>query len=537
MNVPTQAPRLARTAFLALLMTSVATGALAAPKHQRAKASPNAALAAEVKELRAQIEELKAAVAAQAAAQAQPVAQVEAQQAQIETLGQQVAEIKTNQAAATSDIATLKKPSGSTVVPKLSNGKPAFATADGAFSAELKAVLMFDAAKYMQKNRLPAAVTARDLNDGTTFRRARLGLGGKLFKDFDYGFLYEFGGSGAEEPGRIHEAYLQYNGLKPLRIRLGAFEPNIGLAAASSTSGVALMERPAPAEIARGVAAGDARSALQVAASGVVGEGDTELSTKWLVSTALTGAQVGAANAFGEQQAWIGRVALAPSLNGFQAHLGANVQHVFHPTDATGGTNPRYPVQLRDRPELRVDGARLVDTGAIDTRHITVYGAEAGLNVRNFTAEGEYFKFNIDRRNTTAVALGDPRFDGWYVQGSWVITGEPRTYNGGEARFDAPKPAFNFNPKAGVWGAFELAARYSTVNLNWRDGLRGAATPAGGVRGGEQTIWTVGLNWYLNPSMRMMFNYQNVEIDRLNATGVQIGQKYDAVAMRAQLAF
>src|SRR5207237_100213 len=119
----------------------------------------------------------------------------------------------------------------------------------------------------------------------------------------------------------------------------------------------------------------------------------------------------------------------------------------------------RYPVQLRDRPELRIDTTRLVDTGAIDARHVSVYGAEAGVSVKNFLLESEYFWYNIDRRNTTAVTLGDPSFNGWYVQGVWVLTGENRPYNPGEARFDAPKPAYNFNPAAGTWGAWELAAR------------------------------------------------------------------------------
>src|SRR6185369_9115059 len=226
---------------------------------------------------------------------------------------------------------------------------------------------------------LPATITgaARDLNDGTNFRRARFGVDGKLFKDFDYALIYEFGGSGAEDAGHIQEAWIQYSALKPLRIRLGAFEPNIGLAAAVSTSQMPLLERPAAAEIARGVAAGDSRSALQVAGNGVFGEGDTGLATRWFFSTAVTGNVVSTLNTaasgftpqpFGEQQAWIGRVALAPFTPGFQAHIGANAQYVFHPSDSTGpGTVAnRYPVQLRDRPELRIDSTRLVDTGAID---------------------------------------------------------------------------------------------------------------------------------------------------------------------------
>jgi phosphate-selective porin OprO/OprP len=45
-------------------------------------------------------------------------------------------------------------------------------------------------------------VTNRDLNEGFNFRRARFGIDGKLFRDFDYSFIYEFGGSGQEDPGR-----------------------------------------------------------------------------------------------------------------------------------------------------------------------------------------------------------------------------------------------------------------------------------------------------------------------------------------------
>jgi phosphate-selective porin OprO/OprP len=542
--------RLAHSAFLAILLTSTATGALAAPKHKARPARANAALEAEVKDLRAQLEELKAQVAAQAQAQAQPAAQVQAQQAQIDSLNQQLADVKTQQDAANSDIITLKAPpTGSTVIASLPNGKPAFATADKRFTANIRAIVMFDTGQYFQKNNLPATVTgsARDLNSGTNFRRARFGIDGKLFGDFDYALIYEFGGSGAEDTGHIQEVWAQYTGWHPWRIRIGAFEPNIGLTAAVSTSQMPFLERASPSEVARNVAAGDSRSAIQFQGNGVFGEGDSGIAARWFVSTALTGNVVTTFNSaatsfnaqpFGEQQAWIGRVAIAPfdSVN-WQAHFGLNAQYVFHANDATGGANPRYPIQLRDRPELRLDTTRLVDTGAIDGRHAAVYGAEAGASMQNFLIEGEYFKYKIDRRETGATILGNPRFDGWYVQGVWVVTGENRPYNPTEARFDAPKMNYNFNPAAGTWGALELAARYSDLDLNWHEGVGGAATPTGGIRGGEQKIWTVGVNWYLNPDIRFMLDYLHVKIDRLNAAGAQQGQSYDALALRSQLTF
>jgi phosphate-selective porin OprO/OprP len=531
------------------LMASASTAALAAPKHKHvartdARDAKLQALAQEVSELKAEMAQIRA----QSATPQVASAEVSALQQQLAATQAQLSDVKASQTAAVADIETLKAPpAGATVIASLPNGKPAFATADGRFTANIRAIVMFDAGKYLQKSNLPANTVGRDLNDGTNFRRARFGIDGKLFKDFDYALIYEFGGSGAEDAGHIQEAWVQYTALKPWRIRLGAFEPNIGLAAAVSTSQMPIMERPAPAEVARNIAAGDSRSALQLAGNGLFGEGDTGIASRWFLSTAVTGNVVGTINSTGgataqpsdEQQAWIGRVAIAPfSSTDWQAHFGLNAQYVFHPNDSGLGTNPRYSVQLRDRPELRLDATRLVDTGGIDARHVTVLGAEAGATMQNFMIEGEAFKYDIDRRlSSTQIGFSNPKFSGWYVQGAWVLTGENRPYNPAEARFDAPKMNYNFNPEAGAYGALELVARYSDLDLNFHSGAAGAAASLDAIRGGEQKISTVGLNWYLNPDIRMMFDYQHVDVTRLNAAGAQIGQTYNALAARAQFTF
>jgi phosphate-selective porin OprO/OprP len=510
-----------------VLLCSVSTAALAAPAS--AKDVQLQAMQRQLDDMRAQLDAMKAS--------GQQDARLSAMQQQLDSFAATLADMKAQQDTASADIATLKlPPAANTVTTTLSNGKPAFATADGRFTANIRAILMMDAGKYFQKDNLPSTVTNRDLNDGINFRRARIGFDGKLFGDFDYSFVYEFGGSGAEEAGRLYEASVTYTALKPFRLKVGAFEPNVGLAAATSTSQMPLLERPAPAEAARNVAAGDSRAAVQLSANDAIGS-ETGIAVRWLASGAFTGNTLGGTQQFDEQTGWLARVALAPySGVDWQAHLGGNIQYVYQPNDAVGptGTGARYPIQIRDRPELRLTGDRLVDTGAIDSANATVYGGEAAFQVRNFLLEGEVFRYEIERRNST---LPDPHFRGWYVQGSWVLTGEPRPYNPVEGRFDAPKLTYNFTPQAGTWGAFEIAARYSVLDLNYREGNRGAAGPVGSVRGGEQKIYTVGLNWYLNPSMRLMLNYQHVDIDRLTATGAQAGQEYDAIAARAQVTF
>ena len=437
------------TASLAgMLLCGVSSAALAAPA--------SAASDARLQTMQSQLDDLRAQLNTMRSAGQPADPRLTAIQSQLEAMAAQLADMKATQDTANTSIATLQlAPQGATTIPTLPNGKPALASADGRFTANIKAILMFDGGKYFQKDNLPASVVNRDLNEGFNFRRARFGVDGKLFRDFDYSFIYEFGGSGQEDPGRLYEAAITYTYLKPFRLKVGAFEPNIGLAAAVSTSQMPLMERPAPAEVARSVAAGDSRVAFQVQANDVIGAGDTGLAARWMISSAYTanviaaGASSAAATVqpFDEQNAVIGRATIAPFYStDWQAHFGVNYQYVIHPNDAGATATTRYASQLRDRPELRLDGTRLIDTGAIDSRHTRVFGAEGAFQFGPMMIEGEYFDYKIDRRITTALNLPDPQFNGFYVMGSWILTGESRVYNAVEARFDAPKLTYNFNP-------------------------------------------------------------------------------------------
>ena len=56
------------------------------------------------------------------------------------------------------------------------------------------------------------------------------------------------------------------------------------------------------------------------------------------------------------------------------------------------------------------------------------------------------------------------------------------------------------------------------------------------VRGGEQDILGAGINWYLNPNLRMMFNYLRVLDVRNSAEGFD-GENPDIFQVRAQLDF
>jgi len=439
-------------------------------------------------------------------------------------------------------------------VSRIDSGHPLIATADGRFTANLLGIMQFDVGDYFQKAAGPlstdlrragaAADTARarDLSDGSTFRRARIGIGGRAFGDFEYTVLFDFGGSGEENAGHVQELWLQYSGWKPAHFRVGAFAPFIGLEDAGSTNGMMFLERPAPADIARNVAAGDFREAGQVAFTG----------SRWFASGAITGRLVNTAGStttqpYQSQLGFVGRAGVLPiKTDDDILHTGIHGSYVAHPSntggpDAAAGT-AISPVQLRIQPELRVDGTNMIDTGAIDASHAYTAGAELAIEHKNFLLQGEYEHIGIERRNSP---LPDPHFTGYYVEGSWMITGQRRRYNDGNYAFDGPKIDGSFNPAKGNWGAWELAARYSDTDLNYHQGTFGKALPTGGVRGGNLKIITGGVNWYLNSIARIMFDYQHVKIDRLSPSatsyqtpvGAEIGQTYNTASARFQLAF
>jgi phosphate-selective porin OprO/OprP len=314
-----------------------------------------------------------------------------------------------------------------------------------------------------------------------------------------------------------------------------------------STNGIPFLERSGPEDAARNLAAGDTRIAAQLF-------GYTD---RWFASAAVTGRTVGVistgtatatAPTFGDQLGFVARAAGTP-LRGsdWLVHVGAHGSYVDRPANASGPSSSGATtlsgetVAFNDTPELRVDGTKLVDTGKIPARNASTAGLEFAVQKQNLLLQSEYEYFQVQRSD----GLSSPHFSGFYVAGTWTITGEARKYNTATAAFDAPNVAHPFNPKEGGWGAWELAVRYSDLNLNYHAGAAGTAQPANGVRGGDQQILTAGVNWYLNPVVRFVFDVQHVKIDRLSPSaanfvtpaGAQIGQTYNAVALRSQIAF
>jgi phosphate-selective porin OprO/OprP len=206
-------------------------------------------------------------------------------------------------------------------------------------------------------------------------------------------------------------------------------------------------------------------------------------------------------------------------------------------------------ITLSDRPELRVDPTQILSTGAAlgtaanPLKNVEVYGGGGIAEWHNFLVDGEAYLINVNRQG-----LATNTFTGGYVEGSWILTGEQRKYSPPAGTYLRPVPEHPFLPFDGsCCGAFELAARYSTVDLN--DNFLPRPPPgSNSVGGGQQTVYAVGFNWYPNANMRFLFDFLHGKINKRFSTaagggitgtppGTSVGGKLDAVVVRTQVAF
>jgi phosphate-selective porin OprO/OprP len=418
------------------------------------------------------------------------------------------------------------------------NNRPTFCTADGANCISITSRLHLDVGGSDYRANT-AAGTPQGSDAGVNARRARIGILGKFANDWNYALVYDFGGSSDGFGGTlsgggtsgIENAYLSYTGFKPfggnLAIEGGYMDVAYTLDEATSSNDITFMERASSQVIAANIAAGDFRSAF----------GARWYNDSFWMGAYGTGPTSGSNHAFSSGSEQYGTVVRAAGqiINTKEAslHLGGNAQFLIGPSR----TNPATGVgvtslNLSDRPELRIDPTAILATGALtNVTAAQVYSVEAAGNYGPLYMQGEYFWYDIQRDGT----LGGPsnNFDGGYVQASYALTGESRTYNKSTGAYNGIVPINPASLSTGGLGAWEIAGRYSEINLNDKLGI------INGVAGGKQEVYTAGLNWYVNRNVRFMFNYLHGTIDKQQSatSTTDVGGKFDAFAMRTQIAF
>ena len=196
-------------------------------------------------------------------------------------------------------------------------------------------------------------------------------------------------------------------------------------------------------------------------------------------------------------------------------HLGLSYSHRFR-DDTDSDARVRYST----RPESRITEEKLVDTDKFYADGVDLICFETALVSGPLSFQGEYFRAITDSSDE-----GDPEFWGFYVYGSYFLTGESRDYVISKGAFTPEMPKQGFRLRKKTWGAWEAALRYSYIDLNDEN-----------IEGGKERNFTAGLNWYFLDKHRLMFNYVRAEVEDRLSPFVDDGSA-DILQVRFQISF
>jgi phosphate-selective porin OprO/OprP len=395
-------------------------------------------------------------------------------------------------------------------------------------------------------------------------RQARLEVEGKALNFWNYKLQYDFTASNTTKVGvigGIRDAYVAVTYFDPITFQVGHFYEPVGLEWTNSKNTSDFLER---AMVFTGPLhhlgfAALARGENWSLKGGVF---STSLAEKSLQPSPATPVIFGVpsqagwvATGGGQYVDFAGRATFAPILAQDRLlHLGVSGRY-HRPNDSTatndGALAPGNSIKtesnilkenLLGTPDLSCGSVSFggnPPTAGKCVRDMLIYGGELALAYGPFSIQSEYLGVHYDRNNSAILlanaagnyAPGGSRlnFNGYYVYGTWFLTGESRA---------AAYQLSGFNPatfgqidirnrlSAGGLGAWELTARLSAINLNngpyagsYFSNLIAAAqgnqvmsafVANSNVLGGREEDMTLGLNWYPDPGFRVMANWVRV---------------------------
>ena len=339
-----------------------------------------------------------------------------------------------------------------------------------------------------------------DLEDQGEFRRLRLYLSGDLYKTVDFKFQFDF----AEEGTTLKDFYARLKQIPAVgNFKIGHFKEPFSLEDSTSSKYITFIERGLPNALAPGHNWGmmlhnHAFDKRMTWAAGVFKAYHDDHSPKWGSSSQ------------GEAFAATGRVTFLP-------YYEDEGRRLIHLGAAYSVRRPEHPIKFSARPEAHMT-KKLSDTSSIYARRVHLIGAEAAWVCGPFSVQGEYMGALIDGE----MGKPDVTLHGMYVQTSYILTGETRPYDTKTGAFKGIKPKNNFITGNGP-GAWEVAARYSYLDLTG-NGLSSKAY--------RMQDLTLGLNWYLNPNIRISGNYIRSWLN-----GPSTSDAVDIFMLRFQIAF
>ena len=341
---------------------------------------------------------------------------------------------------------------------------------------------------------------------GGSVRSVESTLRGGVGNDFTYSVTLGFD-SGVS----VNDAYFTYQGFKNTELSFGQVISPFCLENANSSKAVPFLERSLPVIALR--------PCMGIGVN--VGVWGDHTSFKFASTTPLQGTNRDTATIKhrSDRLTNVARFVWAPiKVQNDVTQVGASVVYAQNnPTfrDDTLNTDGR---RFSTRPEAKARNTlAIINSGsALGLKEYWQFGFEAAQQWGPLLVQAEYL-------GTLANRAFDPNvyFYGWHADVAYVVTGETRPHKMKNGSFGTLKPQ-------NCYGAVEVAARYSMVNLNDQD-----------VHGGREHNFAVSAGWYVNTHLKIMTNYIYANIvptQELGAMNPNPSQRYlHIVAARAQV--
>jgi phosphate-selective porin OprO/OprP len=387
-----------------------------------------------------------------------------------------------------------------------------FSSADSNFVATLHGLIQADGRTFFEDG-------GGTLGKNTfLLRRARPIFTGTVFRDFDFNFTPDFGGSTVQ----IVDAFLNYRFNPALQLEAGKFKSPIGLEALQSDTWTPFNERSIASDLApnRDIGFelhGDLFDGKVGYAAGIF-DGTPDYNG----TTANQDAD--------DDKAFAGRIF-------FQPWKTSKVEALKNFGFGVAGSYEKDRGTAADlTPAYRTDGQQNFFTYASG---VVADGVHWRISPQGYYYYGplsllaEYIVSDQEVSRTTApIASADLQNTAWEVSAGWILTGEKASYNG-------ITPEHPFNPKNGGWGAWQIVARYADLDVD-DAAFAPAALFASAGSASEAKAWSVGLNWYLNHDIRVNTSFSRTTFTGGGgATGLGLitRQPENVLFTRIQLAF
>ncbi len=363
---------------------------------------------------------------------------------------------------------------------------------DGSFKIKMGGRLQYD---VMWINQDDSLNNHFDAFNGTEFRRARIYTSGKIYKNVKFKFQLDFAGGNAI----IKDAYIQLIKIPYIgNLRIGNFKEPFGLSMLTSSKYITFMERPLANAFDNdrnpGFMAFNQHFKQRLSwYAGYFFPTDNSgkyLGSKYNMVFRLTGLPV--YNVDNEYKV---------------LHLGMSYAHQYH-----DNTEVKYSL----RPEAHL-APKYLSLNIDNVANINDINSEFLLILNSFSIESEFTMATVIPGNNSSLSKSSYNFAAYTGTLSWFITGEHKNYVLSKTTFDRVTPRKNFGDDGGL-GAFELSVRYSHMDLDDAD-----------LNGGIMSDISGGINWYLNPAVRIMANYIYTDVKELG--------KANIFQMRFQIAF